>query len=77
MQWSRSFKQDSPKIIPSPWGLHCPLRVNIWETCTTNEELSTQNKGPKLHVGKLRANTLEKGKGLETCLQGDHVYSLK
>ena len=29
MQWSRSFEQDSPKIIPSPWGLHCPLRVNI------------------------------------------------
>ena len=28
MQWSRSFEQDSPKIIPSPWGLHCPLRVN-------------------------------------------------
>ena len=29
MQWSRSFEQDSPKIIPSPWGLHCPLRVNV------------------------------------------------
>jgi hypothetical protein len=28
VQWSRSFEQDSPKIIPSPWGLHCPLRVN-------------------------------------------------
>jgi hypothetical protein len=22
VQWSRSFEQDSPKIIPSPWGLH-------------------------------------------------------
>ena len=27
MQWSRSLEQDSPKIIPSPWGLHCRLRV--------------------------------------------------
>ena len=29
MQWSKSFEQDSPKIIPSPWGLHCPLRVKL------------------------------------------------
>ena len=28
-QWSGSFEQDSPKIIPSPWGLLCPLRVNV------------------------------------------------
>jgi hypothetical protein len=27
VQWSRSYEQDSPKIIPSPWGLHCRLRV--------------------------------------------------
>ena len=27
MQWGRSFEQNSPKIIPSPWGLHCPFRV--------------------------------------------------
>ena len=31
VQRSRSFEQDSPKIIPHPWGLHCPLRVNKFE----------------------------------------------
>jgi hypothetical protein len=29
VQWSRSYEQDSPKIIPSPWGLHCRLRVKV------------------------------------------------
>ena len=28
VQWSRSFEQDPPKTTPSPWGIHCPLRVN-------------------------------------------------
>ena len=40
MQWSRSFEQDSPKRIPSPWGLHCPLRFK----CQTDFSTSWQAK---------------------------------
>ena len=54
----------------------CQLFVYIWEMGTIDEELSTQNKGSKLHVGKEHANSLEKDKDLATCLQGDRVYSL-
>ena len=56
VQYSKSFEQDSSKIIPSPWGLHCPLRVN---TCSPNHEHSIDQLN-KLKIPKCIIKTLMK-----------------
>ena len=59
MQWSRSFEQDSPKIIPNPWGLQRPLRVN--NNCTlscSTDHMVLESFSKIAHAHSYLANAL-------------------
>ena len=51
VQWTRSFEQDSPKIIPSPWGLHCPWLNGSYFMVTIS-------KNHLLKVGSIKLETM-------------------
>ena len=53
MEYKLNFEQDSPKIIPSPWGLHCPLRVKYHKvSMISRRTLNSTKNFRKVDLGK-------------------------
>ena len=77
VQWSRSCEQDSPKITPSPWGLHCPLRVKVarWTTISTLLSLCCILRFIKLqHTCILQDTTIKGSKTMRPTRLGEAYH---